>query len=57
LPTHLQAGDVPALLRSVGLGLVCLNLILQATRADWPIVYALPMTVIGISVWLVGWLA
>ena len=31
--------------------------ILQATKADWPIVYALPMTVAGITVWLIGWLA
>jgi hypothetical protein len=57
LPAQLQAGDGPALLRSAGLGLICLNLILQATKAEWPIVYALPMTVAGITVWLIGWLA
>ncbi|MFN9031406.1 MAG: hypothetical protein ACK54C_15805 [Betaproteobacteria bacterium] len=57
LPEQLRAGDSGALLRSAGLGLVCVNLILQASKPDWPVVYALPMTVIGISVWLVGWLA
>ena len=57
LPETLRAGDGAALLRDLGLGLVCLNLILQATRPTWPIVYALPMTVFGITVWLIGWFA
>jgi hypothetical protein len=57
LPETLKSGDIAQLLRDVGLGLVCVNLILQATRPTWPMVYALPMTVIGISLWLVGGLA
>ncbi len=56
LPAQLQAADHPALLRSVGLGLVSFNLIMQAVRPAWPIVYALPLTVFGITVWLLGWL-
>lgn len=57
LPAQLRAGEPAALLRSIGLGLVCFNLIMQAVRTDWPIVYALPLTVFGISLWLLGWLA
>ena len=56
LPAQLQAGDGPALLRSLGLGLVCCNLLMQAIRPAWPVVYALPITVSGITVWLLGWL-
>jgi hypothetical protein len=55
LPDTLKAGDGAQLLRDFGLLLVCFNLIMQATRPVWPIVYALPMTVAGISLWLVGW--
>lgn len=57
LPETLRGGDGAALMRDLGLLIVCANLILQATRPSWPIVYALPMTVAGISLWLVGWLA
>jgi hypothetical protein len=56
LPGQLQAGDGAALLRSVGLGIISINLIMQAVRPTWPIVYALPLTVVGITVWLLGWL-
>jgi hypothetical protein len=55
LPDTLKAGDSAQLLRDFGLLVVCTNLIMQATRPAWPMVYALPMTVIGISMWLVGW--
>jgi hypothetical protein len=57
LPETLRAGGGAPLLRDVGLIVICVNLILQATRPSWPLVYALPMTVAGISIWLVGWLA
>lgn|GEM_PF-1604595 len=57
LPAGLQAGDSAQLLRDLGLLLICGNLIMQAVRPAWPMVYALPLTVIGISIWLVGWLA
>ncbi len=57
LPETLRGGEGAALMRDLGLIIVCANLILQATRPNWPIVYALPMTVAGISLWLVGWLA
>jgi hypothetical protein len=56
LPDHIRAEDTSALLRSAGLALISLNLVLQAARPTWPIVYALPMTVFGMTVWLVGWL-
>ena len=45
------------LLRDAGLLVICVNLIMQATRPNWPMVYALPMTVAGITMWAVGWLA
>ena len=57
LPETLRAGGGPPLLRDIGLIVICLNLILQASRPNWPMVYALPMTVAGISLWVVGWLA
>jgi hypothetical protein len=57
LPETLRADDLSALLRDFGLVIICFNLIMQATRPTWPMVYALPLTVGGISLWLVGWLA
>jgi hypothetical protein len=57
LPDALRAGAGPQLLRDFGLLIVCFNLIMQATRPAWPMVYALPLTVFGISLWLVGWYA
>jgi len=57
LPGTLQAGDSAQLLRDFGLLLISFNLIMQATRPAWPMVYALPLTVFGITVWLIGWLA
>jgi hypothetical protein len=57
LPDTLKAGDGAQLLRDFGLLLICFNLIMQATKSDWPMFYALPLTVFGISVWLVGWFA
>jgi hypothetical protein len=57
LPETLRAGDGAALLRDFGLLIVCFNLIMQAARPAWPLVYSLPLTVFGLSLWLVGWLA
>jgi hypothetical protein len=57
LPDTLKAGDGAQLLRDFGLLLICFNLIMQATKSDWPMFYALPLTVFGISVWMVGWFA
>jgi hypothetical protein len=56
LPAQLQAADHAALLRSAGLAIISFNLIMQAVKPAWPIVYALPLTVFGITVWLLGWL-
>ncbi len=56
LPAQLQAADHAALLRSAGLLIISFNLIMQAVKPAWPIVYALPLTVFGITVWLLGWL-
>ncbi len=56
LPAQLQAVDHAALLRSAGLLIISFNLIMQAVKPAWPIVYALPLTVFGITVWLLGWL-
>lgn len=57
LPQTLRAGDGAQLLSDFGLTLICFNLIMQATRPAWPMVYALPLTVFGITLWLIGWLA
>ena len=57
LPDTLKSGDAMLLLRDAGLIVICINLIMQATRPTWPMVYALPMTVAGITMWVVGWLA
>lgn len=38
LPDTLRAGGGAPLLRDVGLIVICLNLILQATRPTWPMV-------------------
>ncbi len=57
LPETLRAAEGAALLRDFGLLIVCFNLIMQAARPAWPLVYSLPLTVFGLSLWLVGWLA
>jgi hypothetical protein len=45
------------LLRDVGMLLLCFNLIMQATRPHWPMTYSVPLTIVGIAMWLFGWLA
>ena len=57
LPETLRADDFSALLRDIGLVVISFNLIMQAARPAWPMFYALPLTVGGISLWLAGWLA
>lgn len=57
LPASLQAGDTAQLMRDLGIGLICFNLIMQAMRPTWPLTYALPLTFGGIALWLAGWLA
>lgn len=57
LPETLRSGDSMQLLRDVGMLLLCFNLIMQATRPHWPMTYSVPLTIVGIAMWLFGWLA
>ena len=57
LPETLRSGDSMQLLRDVGMLLLCFNLIMQASRPHWPMTYSVPLTIVGIAMWLFGWLA
>lgn len=54
LPGHVEQGDASVLMRDAGLALLCVNMILQAVRANWPTINALILTVVGVALWLAG---
>ena len=54
LPSHVEQGDASVLMRDAGLALLCVNMILQAVRVNWPSINALILTVVGVALWLAG---
>ena len=54
LPGHLEAGDTGVLMRDAGLALLCTNMIVQATKSNWPVLYSMSLSLIGVFLWLAG---
>jgi hypothetical protein len=54
LPGHLEIGDTGQLLRDAGLALLCLNMIVQAVAARWPVIFSMGLSLVGVALWLAG---
>lgn len=54
LPGHLEAGDVGQLMRDAGLALLCINMVVQAVAARWPVIFSMGLSLIGVAFWLAG---
>ena len=54
LPAHLAAGEPGVLMRDAGLALLCTNMIVQATKSNWPVLYSMSLSLIGVFLWLAG---